>query len=142
MAKGGVKGHPPFFSLSDSNQMVSVPQVQFGKDCGSLERLNNRTDQRRSILVLNGNVIKTTEIDAGTRVLSVLERKKKTVQRVEEEERIMPAASLSGLDLRYMKGRMDMKGSREFQSDCRRVDNFIYDKMSNKMRGKLPELHL
>lgn len=87
-------------------------------------------------------LLRPRKLMQGQRVLSVLETKKKTVQRVEEEEQIMPAASLSGLDLRYMKGRMDMKGSREFQSDCRRVDNFIYDKRSNKMRGKLPGLHL
>lgn len=56
MPQRGVKGSLPFITISDADQVVGVAQVQFREDCGTMERLECRVNERQTVLVFSGYV--------------------------------------------------------------------------------------
>lgn len=57
--------------------MVSIAQVELGKDGGSLEKFECRGDEGKAIPVLDSDVVETTVIDAGSEGLVFLLHKEK-----------------------------------------------------------------
>ena len=67
-----VEGRLPLFSLSDTDQVVGIPQVEFGEDRCPLELLKGGGELRKGIAVLHRNVVQTSIIDAGSQGLVLL----------------------------------------------------------------------
>lgn len=56
MSERGFECSFPLISFADPDKVVSMEQVQFGEDIGSMERGKSRADKRQWILVF-GDVI-------------------------------------------------------------------------------------
>ena len=66
MATGGVETGLPLVSLSDTNQMIGVVKIEFCFAFACWSWSKNGGHQWERVLVLDGDVVQWTVIDAGS----------------------------------------------------------------------------
>lgn len=69
MPVGCVEGCLPHVTLSDADQVISIAKVMLGEDGGPLKQLKGRQDNWQGEAALNGDVIQTSVVYAGSQSL-------------------------------------------------------------------------
>ena len=77
MSNRCLKGSLPFISLLDSNQMISISEVQFSEGVGALDWFKSRGESWQGVFILYRDPVQTSIVYAGPERTIFLPHKKK-----------------------------------------------------------------